>query len=91
MNIEEALDVINTAKELGATPDDARAVLQAVSIGRLATAVRNIAHGDSTGPGGLEAVAMAIAGEGFSRPLYAAIDDLALEIRDNTAARCDET
>ncbi len=56
------------------------AVVQATAIDYLADAVRLIAHGPASGATGLEALGMAIAGEGRGRPLGETIDRAADEI-----------
>jgi len=45
----------------------------ASSIDGLSASTRAIAHGDVTGPGGLEGLAMAVAGEGMESPLSNAV------------------
>ena len=80
------------------TPDDARAkrggdagtFLRDVLEAKLAAfnpwltadAVRAIAHGDARTPGGLEGLAMAIAGPGLERPLCEAVYALADAVRE---------
>ena len=73
MDENEVYEVLERALKRGYKTESACAILQVVAIGRLTNAVRAIAHGDPTGPGGLEALAMAIAGPGLKRPLCEAV------------------
>ena len=64
MNEAEAQEILdNNTNKYG--KDGAIAILQAVSLGRLTNAVRSISHGDVHGATGLEALGMAISGEGI--------------------------
>lgn len=52
------------------------------SVGELTAALRAIAHGGIEGPGGLEALAVAVAGRGLERPLSVAVESALLAIAD---------
>lgn len=58
---------------LGLDPGVIQGVLISESLDHATKAIRAIAHGDVDGPGGLEGLAMAIAGEGMGDSLTRAI------------------
>lgn len=63
-------------------PQVVAAIILADAIHRHAEATRLIAHGGTSGPSGLEALAIAIAGEGFSTPLGPAVAGLGDRARE---------
>lgn len=62
---------------MGLDPVAAQSMVQARGLAELTAAVRAIAHGDVNAPGGLEGLAMAIAGTGLAQPLSSALDRIA--------------
>jgi len=61
---------------------DDETINELVEIGKgIIGAIKEIAHGDVSGPAGLEALAMAVAGESFKFPLSTAISEAGIEIR----------
>jgi len=48
----------------------------------IVSAVRSIAHGETTGPGGLEGLAMALAGDRLHAPVGASLDRIAAALED---------
>lgn len=58
------------------------ALLIAAALAQNAEALREIAHGDEHGPRGLEAVALAIAGEGLRRSASGALERIATAIEE---------
>lgn len=71
MREDEAIELLERVSKAHGK-DFAVAVLSAVSLGRLTSAVRSVAHGDER-PGGLEGVAMALAGERIGAPVSEAL------------------
>jgi hypothetical protein len=61
----------------GLDPSIVGAVLIAQALRDVATSLSRIAHGDVTGPGGLEGLAIALAGESLRRPIGEALTDIA--------------
>ena len=53
-----------------------------VQLSQIAGAIRSVSHGDSSGPMGLEMLAMALAGKGRQDSVASALSEIASAIRE---------
>lgn len=81
---DRLFDVADRALERGYSDAITSAIVMGAAVMIHAKATRAIAHGDNHAPGGLEGLAMAIAGTGLSSSLSSAVESVAEAVRENS-------